>query len=262
MGMNTGLQDAYNLAWKLALVVRGVAKEALLDSYEAERVPVVKDLLLGTGISTKALARINHPVGRLLRWAAKNVNVAPLVDRLTFGAVGMTDVAYPSSPLNCLEAAGHGWLGRDCHVSPGSRAPDSAVTTVAGEAMTLQHFFIGTRFVALLFPAAEAAEVGPACPDLGPACATALALAAEVASALVAPVVVVQSRAALDAAEAAAAPDCRVAWDHTGAAREEYGARPEAACLALVRPDGHVCLVQEPASAASLQAYLAARVLL
>ena len=44
-GMNTGLQDAYNLAWKLALVVKGRADAALLDSYEDERMPVAQRLL-------------------------------------------------------------------------------------------------------------------------------------------------------------------------------------------------------------------------
>jgi 2-polyprenyl-6-methoxyphenol hydroxylase-like FAD-dependent oxidoreductase len=39
-GMNTGIQDAWNLGWKLALVARGLATEALLDSYDAERRPV------------------------------------------------------------------------------------------------------------------------------------------------------------------------------------------------------------------------------
>ena len=43
--MNTGLQDAYNLAWKLALVVKGQADAALLDSYEEERLPVAQRLL-------------------------------------------------------------------------------------------------------------------------------------------------------------------------------------------------------------------------
>ena len=46
--MNTGLQDAYNLAWKLALVVKGRADPALLDSYEQERIPVAQRLLLKT----------------------------------------------------------------------------------------------------------------------------------------------------------------------------------------------------------------------
>lgn len=39
-GMNTGIQDVHNLCWKLALVLGGVAAEALLESYEAERLPV------------------------------------------------------------------------------------------------------------------------------------------------------------------------------------------------------------------------------
>src|SRR6266704_88099 len=41
-GMNTGLQDAYNLAWKLALVVKGHADAAVLDTYEQERIPVAQ----------------------------------------------------------------------------------------------------------------------------------------------------------------------------------------------------------------------------
>jgi hypothetical protein len=47
-GMNTGLQDAYNLAWKLALVVQGQAGASLLDTYEAERLPVAQQLLQTT----------------------------------------------------------------------------------------------------------------------------------------------------------------------------------------------------------------------
>ena len=47
-GMNTGLQDAYNLGWKLALVVKGQADAALLDSYEQERQPVAQRLLRTT----------------------------------------------------------------------------------------------------------------------------------------------------------------------------------------------------------------------
>lgn len=44
-GMNTGIQDAYNLGWKLALVLNGVGRETILDSYEAERHPVGKDVV-------------------------------------------------------------------------------------------------------------------------------------------------------------------------------------------------------------------------
>ncbi|KAI5117287.1 hypothetical protein M0805_009183 [Coniferiporia weirii] len=45
-GMSSGVQDAFNLAWKLALVVKGHASPALLTSYEEERLPVIGDMLL------------------------------------------------------------------------------------------------------------------------------------------------------------------------------------------------------------------------
>ncbi len=73
-GMNTGLQDAYNLAWKLALVIEGEAGDTLLDSYEAERLPVARRLLETTDrgfrlvVSDAALRRpAAHPRAGPLR---------------------------------------------------------------------------------------------------------------------------------------------------------------------------------------------------
>ena len=43
-GLNTSVQDAHNLGWKLALVVQGVADQHLLDSYEAERAPIARSV--------------------------------------------------------------------------------------------------------------------------------------------------------------------------------------------------------------------------
>ena len=47
-GMNTGLQDAFNLAWKLALVSQGKAKDTLLDTYNGERIPIAQTLVRTT----------------------------------------------------------------------------------------------------------------------------------------------------------------------------------------------------------------------
>ncbi|MFH8983254.1 FAD-dependent oxidoreductase [Streptomyces varsoviensis] len=58
-GMNTGIQDAYNLAWKLADVVRGHARDALLDTYPAERLPVGGRLLGSTKKATALVALRN-----------------------------------------------------------------------------------------------------------------------------------------------------------------------------------------------------------
>jgi 2-polyprenyl-6-methoxyphenol hydroxylase-like FAD-dependent oxidoreductase len=53
-GMNTGIQDAFNLAWKLTLVSRGLGdEEILLGSYSAERSPIADDVLKGAGRITE-----------------------------------------------------------------------------------------------------------------------------------------------------------------------------------------------------------------
>ncbi len=56
-GMNTGIQDAYNLAWKLKLVLDGTAGERLLDSYEAERRPVGAEVVARTRAASEAYGR-------------------------------------------------------------------------------------------------------------------------------------------------------------------------------------------------------------
>ncbi|HXI76631.1 MAG TPA: FAD-dependent monooxygenase [Steroidobacteraceae bacterium] len=76
-GMNTGLQDVWNLAWKLDLAVRGHATESLLDSYTAERRPVIKAVIKTTDLLTKAMgtpskaaqALRNTLIPAVSRWA-------------------------------------------------------------------------------------------------------------------------------------------------------------------------------------------------
>jgi 2-polyprenyl-6-methoxyphenol hydroxylase-like FAD-dependent oxidoreductase len=60
-GMNTGIQDAYNLAWKMALVLRGKAAPQLLDTYEAERRPVGADVVARTRAASDQLGRKDAP---------------------------------------------------------------------------------------------------------------------------------------------------------------------------------------------------------
>lgn len=60
-GMNTGIQDAYNLAWKLALVVRGLGRADLLDSYDVERRPVGEDVVSRT---QRASENLGHEGGK------------------------------------------------------------------------------------------------------------------------------------------------------------------------------------------------------
>jgi 2-polyprenyl-6-methoxyphenol hydroxylase-like FAD-dependent oxidoreductase len=97
-GMNTGMQDAFNLGWKLATVIRGEAGETLLNSYHAERHPVAEGVIDFTG----ALTRIGtlRGVARMARDAVVRVvgNVAPAVRRMA-AAVEETAVTYHDSPI-------------------------------------------------------------------------------------------------------------------------------------------------------------------
>ena len=60
-GMNTGIQDAYNLAWKLALVLAKKAPDTLLDSYEAERRPIGAEVVARTRAASEGYGRENKP---------------------------------------------------------------------------------------------------------------------------------------------------------------------------------------------------------
>ncbi|WP_028923533.1 FAD-dependent oxidoreductase [Pseudonocardia acaciae] len=63
LGSNTSVQDAYNLAWKLAYVLRGVAGEALLDSYDAERAPIGRQIVLRANKSIEEFGPIFAALG-------------------------------------------------------------------------------------------------------------------------------------------------------------------------------------------------------
>lgn len=107
-GMNTGLQDAYNLAWKLALVIEGKADASLLDSYEAERQPVAQRLLDTTDRGFRLVVSDSPLAGLfrtqiLARIAAFAVN-RKRVQRLAFRTVSQTGIEYRSSPLSVAAA--------------------------------------------------------------------------------------------------------------------------------------------------------------
>jgi 2-polyprenyl-6-methoxyphenol hydroxylase-like FAD-dependent oxidoreductase len=123
-GMNTGIQDAANLGWKLALAVRG-APDALLDTYETERRRVAKQVVRLTGLAF-ALEVSDSWVFRIgRRWAAHPVAslLLPRPRLVSFVArvVSGLDTRYRD-----------GAVGRDngCrrHFGPGSRLPDYALS--------------------------------------------------------------------------------------------------------------------------------------
>jgi len=121
-GMNTGIQDAFNLAWKLALVAKGRAPDELLESYEAERLPVGKRLLRTTDRLFSLGASRNRAVLMLRNFLfprlARAVLRTPAGRRRAFRFVSQLAISYPGSPI-VGEAP-----GLDDGPAPGDRMPD------------------------------------------------------------------------------------------------------------------------------------------
>jgi 2-polyprenyl-6-methoxyphenol hydroxylase-like FAD-dependent oxidoreductase len=120
-GLNTSVQDAYNLGWKLAAVLGG-APETLLESYEQERRPVAEEIL---GLSTRLLDAMKQ--GEMRR--GRDVH--------------QLDIGYPGSPLACEARE------RSGRVLAGDRAPDAPLRGAAGCSRRLFELFAGPHWTLL-----------------------------------------------------------------------------------------------------------------
>jgi len=120
-GLNTSVQDAYNLGWKLAAVLRGAAG-ALLDTYEEERRPIARDML---GLSTKLLDAAKQ--GEIRRGRETR----------------QLDLGYPASSLALEQPA------RTDGLRAGDRAPDARLRDGAGRTLRLFDWFKGPHWTLL-----------------------------------------------------------------------------------------------------------------
>jgi 4,5-epoxidase len=149
-GMNTGLGDAENLAWKLAMVVRGRAGDVLLDTYSAERRPIAEEVLASTGSLTE-LVLGGSLAARLVRdYALVPLFNVPVVQRLIWEQASQLKLSYRGGPLG-----DHSWGPRP---RPGDRVTDIAGTREDGRPTRL-HAELGARWVVI----APATRRGEAC---------------------------------------------------------------------------------------------------
>lgn len=202
-GLNSGLDDAGNLAWKLARVIHGEASDALLDSYSTERVHATRENIAYGAKSTEFMAPPNFAFQLMreatLRLAVSDARVRPLINPRQ-----SLPVEYLGSPLNVAQ---DGDWANDL-AAPGRPAPEALLAGqnggVAGP-LHLTHLF-GHDFVCLVF-------ADGALPDA------------------------VRALTGRGIAVVAIEPDA----DPLGQARERYGLASAAAhALVLVRPDGYV----------------------
>jgi hypothetical protein len=124
-GLNTSIQDAYNLGWKLAAVIAG-APETLLDSYEEERRPIAASVL---GLSSKLL------------------DAAKRGDLRRGREVHQLDIGYPESSLAIEKPP------RVNGVLAGDRAPDAPIRGSSGRSTRLFELFKGAHWTLLGYEA-------------------------------------------------------------------------------------------------------------
>lgn len=142
-GMNTGIQDAFNLAWKLALVVRRGAPAQLLASYHIERAPVARDVLNLTDRITR-MATMRNSVAQSVRdFLLPRVSGIDFVSDRIADRLAELNVNYRES--NIVENHGGGAL------RAGDRAPDADLRDGNNQARRLFELFREPRHVLLLF---------------------------------------------------------------------------------------------------------------
>jgi 2-polyprenyl-6-methoxyphenol hydroxylase-like FAD-dependent oxidoreductase len=130
-GMNTGIQDAYNLGWKLGLVLRG-APASLLDTYEEERLPVAASVL---GITTRLSLEFRERGNQLSRDP----------ETLQLG------LQYRNSSLSPQPS------GSPLSLQPGDRAPDAPLLDPKGNRIRLFDLLRGPQFTLLILGTTDVA---------------------------------------------------------------------------------------------------------
>ena len=214
-GANSGIDDADNLAWKLAYVVKGLASDALLDSYSDERVYAAHENLNYGTKSTEFMAPPSFAFD-LMRTAVLSLAREHAAVRSLINPRQTSAIAYTASPLN---AASDAFASGP---APGTVLPECPLTIVDQAGASEGHI---TDLIAPCFTAFYFSEDGA---TAAPIAALETTLAAR---ALPFALVPLTQRRSIDTSR-------RSAWDHTGRLFPMYGAQP--GTLYLVRPDGHV----------------------
>ena len=231
--MNTGIQDAYNLAWKLALFVAGDAPESILDSYQAERHAVSTMVLRNTDTMTK-VGTIRGTLGKALRGHLIPLMgaIPPLAHGLSNQMAGVT-IEYSQSPI--IHADRNSLIGRVAAMlsasgpAAGSHAPDcEPVMDSNGKSTRLGAMIRGTSHSLLIFE------------GMGTPADTSrmIELAAAVnkrAGSRIRSFIVVKDR---DRLSAPSGDREDIVGDPARMAHRAYGATDP--CLYLIRPDGYI----------------------
>jgi 2-polyprenyl-6-methoxyphenol hydroxylase-like FAD-dependent oxidoreductase len=143
-GMNVGLQDAFNLGWKLAAVIKGEADETLLDSYEAERRPIGRQLHDNT-LTQNVLMTAFSPGGLGLRKLVSDCMAFPGVNEKLAEQISGFSVGY--GDVGAIRA----FSDVPCSTGVGIRAPDRRVRRADGSEIFVHELLSSGRWLHLSF---------------------------------------------------------------------------------------------------------------
>jgi 3-(3-hydroxy-phenyl)propionate hydroxylase len=222
-GMNTGIQDAFNLAWKLAYTLQGKATPELLDSYNAERIPVAEALLAGTDKGYRIILHPNQLKQNAVRLLGPFIVNQQVVRTKLIHTLEEVDISYPNTSAIVEDHGG------STGPSAGDRAPSATVVRLSDkETVELFDIFRGTHWTLLLFGGQNPTdETYQQLTEIGQ-------IIREKYDQVVTPHLVVN----------AIIPPEALFWkgsvlmDGEGYGHEKYGA--SAACLYLIRPDWYI----------------------
>ncbi|MCQ4160301.1 FAD-dependent oxidoreductase [Roseomonas sp. GC11] len=221
-GANSGVQDAENLAWKLRLVLEGLAPEALLDSYDQERVFAADENIRNSTRSTDFITPKSE-ASRAFRDATLELaRDCVFARRLVNSGRLSRPSTYTDSALNTPEVAADGFSGP---LVPGAPAADAPVRGVAGDGWFLSALGSGA-FIGLLFSDGDTAVAEEAL--------RALPAGGQALRQMLRPVLVVPRGVPAHRVEGVL-----VLEDTEGLLARRYDARP--GTFYLLRPDQHVC---------------------
>jgi 2-polyprenyl-6-methoxyphenol hydroxylase-like FAD-dependent oxidoreductase len=225
-GIATGIQDAANLAWKLAAILREGAPDSLLDTYDEERKPIAREVLQRTSAVTAIIFALNPIAGFVRERLLVPIMRRPFVQRRMFAKLSQLEMNYRGRSLSAQLDR----MFSRVRVRAGDRTPD-VVFEKAGEKESLFRLIGRCGMIALLGSGEHAEEI------------------AGKLAALHIPAFIVSP----NGADVAAAENLK---DLYGDFARLYGA--QGPFLYLIRPDGHVGLFQRRMEPRSLAAYLKA----
>lgn len=100
-GMNTGIQDAYNLAWKFALIIKNQMRSNVFNTYESERRPIAKIVLKGSTIGTRLISLQNYFLIKLRNLMLRLITKIKILNKKLTAAVSETSIQYTQSIIVC-----------------------------------------------------------------------------------------------------------------------------------------------------------------